>query len=126
MESELEALCRHYIDQLEGENAENALHSMMELPTEALSILMSFYRTQESHLKKRDIVHSIWQHRDKDTLGFLLGILEKEENESIWQETLDGIIALKGSSELLQLKIKESRKASSIREAIEFIEGLNA
>ncbi len=122
METELKALCCRYVDKLKGKDSESALHTLMELPNKAIPILMELYRSQDSQEIKQDIVHSIWQHRDQDALLWLIGILEKEESELIWQEALDGIITLKGTRELAKISTKNPEKAFSIQEAIELIE----
>tara|TARA_R110000823_G_scaffold216426_1_gene345984 strand:+ start:1651 stop:2031 length:381 start_codon:yes stop_codon:yes gene_type:complete len=122
MKQDLERRCSYYINRLDGHDSVAALDSLMELPDAAVPILMELYRDEPRVDVKRDIVHSIWQHRNLESLDWLLGVLVKEDAEAIWQEALDGIITLKGAYALSQLEVSCPRKSFSISEAIELLE----
>ena len=121
MKHEMEKRCRHYLALLERDDGEDALHSLMELPIDALPVLRQLYLPESSDIRKKAIVHSISQHRDINSIGFLISVLVNEDDEEIWQESLDGLIALAASEQLSSVLVNSPKKAASIKEAIQLI-----
>ena len=74
------------------------------------------------HQDRQDILHAIWQHRDIDALEFLVGIVRNSDSELIWQEAIDGILALRDKASLEIMDLPCPKKMHSINEAIELLE----
>tara|TARA_R110002073_G_scaffold332805_1_gene519350 strand:+ start:562 stop:942 length:381 start_codon:yes stop_codon:yes gene_type:complete len=122
MTQDLKYRCKHYVNQLGIEGSSDALHALIELPNDAIPILMCLYYEQHDSGIRGDIVHSIWQHRCQDSKDWLLEILKNEEHEEIWQEALDGLMTLGVKHELSSISIDSPRKTRFIKEAIELLE----
>lgn len=129
MSDELKEQAELYVSRLSGTGSEDALHSLMEFPNEALPILVELYQAETVESAKRSILHAIWQHRQESSIWFLLNVLVNENIESLWQEALDGLVAIgsiKAITELHPLSVKGSLKSRYVSEAIEQIREANA
>ncbi len=115
MGSEIEEIVTHYVKELNGSNSENAIHSLMETPNDAIPFLITKFNEEISTDNQVSIVHAIWQHRDSSTIPFLSNLLGSEA-EALWQEALDGVIAIGGKDSLLALnKAKQVLSASNVK-----------
>ena len=77
MSENLDEYVAYYLDRLEGPEAENAFHSLIEAPVEAVPLLVEAYHQQSCSSKRAAIVEILWQFRDaKTVLGELLSNLE--------------------------------------------------
>lgn len=105
---EIESEILHYVEQLRGAKSEEAFFALLHLEDKYLSTLMNAYRQQSDITVKANLVEVIWQHRQSDTLVFLLEALQ-HEHEAIWKNALDGIVTIAGENSLNLLESEKKR-----------------
>lgn len=126
MTDSLEEKINYYVGRLNGDDSENALHSLMEMPESAVPILIQKYKFINDDLIKSYMVEAIWQIRDSNCIDFLFECLN-ENDEDIWEEALNGIVTLGREKEIGRLEVllrsvsKKETKYGRFEEAIEFI-----
>ncbi len=129
MGTEIEEIVTHYVKELNGPNCEDAIHSLMETPSEAIPFLITKFNEEKNTDNQISIVHAIWQHRNPSTISFLSKLLSSD-TEMLWQEALDGLITIGGNDSLLalnqakQVLSTNNVKVRFINEAIGLINGV--
>jgi hypothetical protein len=80
----------------------------LHLDDKHLPVLINAYQ-QESDLDiKATLIEVIWQHRQPDTLPFLVEALH-HQHEVIWKNALDGIVTIGGLDGLNLLETERNR-----------------
>jgi hypothetical protein len=93
-----------YLKQLrEGRDVDDASHSLMEGDQDLLAPLMAACTQEENRHIRPDIVRCIWQHRNPTVIRFL-GQLLHDSEPAVWQEALDGLVAIGGSEAIVAVE----------------------
>ena len=117
----------YHLDRLEGAEAENAFHSLIEAPKEAVPLLIEAYQQETLFSTRAVIVEIIWQFRDPTTVPFLATAL-RDDSEEVWKQALDGLVTIGGGIALEALRSEKSslpvtsKKVEWIDEAIKQIQ----
>lgn len=91
---------------------------LRELGEAAIPELIEQFRISEEQRIRVNLVQVLWQTRSKSTLPFLLSLLNEPDDE-IWNEALDGIVAIGGPEAKSQLAYQLSLSSGERRERIE-------
>ena len=122
----LEEKVNYYIERLDGEDSVNAFHSLIQLPASVVPIIIRRYNLEDDIEFKSKLIEVIWQIRDESCKEFLYECFDDNEDE-IWEEALNGIVALASSEDVEKLELKRNGlskidpKYKRIDEAAEFI-----
>jgi hypothetical protein len=100
----------YYLEQLRQGHAEDAFFGLIEGPPDVVPALIDAFAKEENRGVRADIVRCIWQHRRPEAIGFLAEVLHDPE-PAVWQEALDGLVALGGSKGIQALQAARSRVA---------------
>ena len=96
------------VDKFLGGDEDHALHGLIELPNEALPDLIEHFRAESLAPVRALLIKAIWEHREPATIPFLAEALQ-DRDEEVWQEALDGLVALASRE---GLGVLEGAKAS--------------
>jgi hypothetical protein len=109
---------------------EEAFSELLEMPGDVLPALTAAFRTQQDPALRAFLVKAAWQRGDRQAIA-LLAEAVNQSDEEIWQEALDGLVALASPEALAVLMAARTRKfadrsvsqrfQSCAREAIEYI-----
>lgn len=91
----LEDRIAYYVPQLEGPNADNAWHSLVEEGPSAFPLIVRAFESTGDTLTKISLVQIICQYRTEDAIPFLAEQIHNSVPE-IWKTALDGLVALGG------------------------------
>jgi len=126
LKENLEEYIAYYLDRIEGPEAENAFHSLIEAPKETVPLLVKAFNNETRSSKREVILEIICQFRDPITVPILIDAM-RDDSEIIWKRALDGIVTLGGEIALEILHNEKTRfpvtrmKTEWIDEAIEQI-----
>ena len=114
-------MTRHYIAALRGSGWENAYHGLIEIGGSATVMLAEAFRSERESGLRQLLLRILWQTRSSDVLPLLVEGLQDEE-QRVWKEALDGLVALGGPHALDALRTARpqttGQKAAWIDEAI--------
>lgn len=82
---------------------ESALCSLREANDAVIPLLINALFREENRDIRGEIVHCIWQHRRPETIAFLAEALRDPE-PGVWQEALDGLVAIGGHEAIRALE----------------------
>lgn len=122
MEASLKEKVDYYIKKLETDD--DAFYSLIQLPAEAIPILIEKYKKEDDTDKRREFIEIVWEIRDRGCLEFLFECLNEEDKE-LYGEALNGIVTLgqendrKRLTEYLASIPASDPKHSAIVEAID-------
>lgn len=108
------------------EGNENAYHSLIEASHEIVPVLIQQFAKTENGECRALITEVIWQHRLPSTISFLTSALN-DNNKEVWNQALDGLVAIGGEKSRIALQEIQERMSNSdirylaITEAIEQI-----
>ncbi len=91
----MSSMIREEILRLQGPERDQAWFNLMEAPDAVLPALMEAYRSEQDAELRAVLVEVIWQHRQPASLDFLGEVLH-DPDERVWQQALDGIVAIGG------------------------------
>jgi HEAT repeat protein len=121
---------REILERFRGGAEEEAFSELLEMPGEVLPALTAAFRTQQDPALRAFLVKAAWQRGDRQAIA-LLAEAVNQSDEEIWQEALDGLVALASPEALAVLMAARTRKfadrsvsqrfQSCAREAIEYI-----
>jgi HEAT repeats len=121
----------YYLDLMRQGYAEAAFFGLIEAEQTVIPVLMEALVREENFGTHAQIVQCIWQHRRSEDISFLVGLLD-DPDSTVWQEALDGLVAIGGSEAIsglyqvrMRLPAERSGKAISvdwIDEALEQIQ----
>jgi len=98
----------YYLEQLRQGSSEDAFFALIEAGAVVLPALIEACARQENRGIRTQIVRCIWHHRRAETIGFLAGLLDDHE-QAVWQEALDGVVAIGGSEAIEALQEARAR-----------------
>jgi HEAT repeat protein len=117
----------HHLDRLDGPEAKDAFHALIEAPKQIVPLLVEAYHKRTRSSMRAAIVEVVWQFRDPGAVPFLAAAL-RDDSEEIWRQALDGLVAIGGGGALDALRghrgglPARGEKAEWIDEAIGQIE----
>jgi HEAT repeat protein len=96
----------YYVKQLREGRHGDAYFSLIE-GGPIVPLLIEAFGKDENRGIRADIVRCIWQHRRLESISFLAEVLHDPE-PAVWQEALDGLVALGGRE--VTTTLQEARK----------------
>lgn len=94
---QLPEMVKNYTNQLLGDHAGDAWHSLVELGPAALPHVIRDFEAQSSSSAKVALIRVVSEYRTKDALPFFANLLRVADGE-IWKTALDGIISIGGEA----------------------------
>jgi len=117
-----EGVFQYYLDRVTEEQSFFALIGVADV---ILPRLEAAYWEDPSPERREAIIRIIWEYRNPASLAFLAQVLD-DPADSVWQEALNGLVAIGGceARDLLQSALSKSdpKKQGWIVEAIEQVE----
>ncbi|MCA9893757.1 MAG: HEAT repeat domain-containing protein [Anaerolineae bacterium] len=115
----------YFVQQLGGEYSENAYYSLVEMDDALVPDLIAAYYAATKLRVKITIVEIVGEHRRKEDILFLIEAATNE-NASIWQAALDGLVKIGSETSVtalkeLMLRTDDHNKQEWIEEAIQQI-----
>jgi len=109
---------------------EEAFFELLEMPGDVMSALTTAFRTEQNPALRGFLVKVAWQRGDRQAIA-LLAEAVNESDEEIWQEALDGLVALASPEAVAVLTAARTRELADrsetqrfqswVSEAIEYI-----
>jgi hypothetical protein len=109
---------------------EEAFFELLEMPGDVMSTLTIAFRTEQDPAIRALLIKVAWQRGDRQAIAFLAEAVNQSDEE-IWQEALDGLVALASPEALAVLMAARTRELadesatkrfqSFVSEAIEYI-----
>ena len=114
----------HYVAQLSGPNAFNALHSLVQAGPAVLPVVVEAFKACNDPHVKLSLVQLVSEYRAAEAAPFL-GVALQERNALIWRAALDGLVILGNAAALEALRAAKStarnEQRSWIQDAIDQI-----
>jgi hypothetical protein len=98
----------YYLERLRQGQAEEAFFGLIEADSAVLPALIEAFPRDENRGIRAQIVQCIWRHRRPEALGFLADLLY-DPDKAVWQEALDGLVALGGCEAIRVLQEVQRR-----------------
>jgi hypothetical protein len=121
---------RESLERFRAGAEEEAFFELLEMPGDVMSPLTIAFRTEQDPAIRAFLVKVAWHRRDREAIA-LLAEAVNQSDEEIWQEALDGLVALASPEALAVLTAARTRdladRSASQRfqsctaEAIEYI-----
>jgi len=89
------------IEKLRSGDEHEALTELIEMPQDILPAIVQAYRNEQSPDTRMLLVKVAWERRDPAAISFISEALD-DADEYVWQEALDGCVAL-ASPEILEI-----------------------
>jgi hypothetical protein len=83
------------IAQLYGTKAESAFFTLISLP-QSFPFVEAAYRQERQPERRAALIHCLWQYRNRAALP-TLGSALRDDDDRVWKEALDGLVALGGA-----------------------------
>ena len=97
------------INKFRAGDKESAFFELLEMPGDVIPILIDYFRNEARPAVRAFIVKAAWERRDPSVIPFL-GEALNDPKEGVWQEALDGLVALASSESLAVLESARTRK----------------
>jgi hypothetical protein len=97
----------YYLERLRRGD-ENAFFGLIEADPDVVPILVEAFAKEKDREIRAEILRCIWQHRLPQTVGFLAEVLHDPE-PAVWQEALEGLVAIGGSQAVEALQAARTR-----------------
>ena len=107
MESEVKEL----VEKFRAGDQESAFHTLIELPGDILPALIEVFRSETAPDVRAFLVKVAWERRDPAVIPFL-GDALNEDDEEVWQEAFNGLVAFASMETLEILQQARSREFS--------------
>ena len=88
---------------------DNAFHGLLEMTPAILPDLMAAYRVEHDTQIRLFLLNVIWEYRDQSVIP-LLGEALFDLQKRIWQEALDGLVALASPTAVDALRAARNRQ----------------
>jgi HEAT repeat protein len=121
---------REVLERLRGGAEEEVFSELLEMPGDITSALTIAFRTEQDPAIRASLIKVAWQRGDREAIALLAEAVNQSEEE-IWQEALDGLVALASPEALAVLTAARTRELadrtasqrfqSCAGEAIEYI-----
>ena len=105
--SSAEDYVAYHLDRLRRGHAE-AFFGLIEADPTVLPVLIEAFAKEEDRGIRAEIVRCVWQYRRPEAVGFLGEALHDSE-PAVWQEALDGLVALGGERAIQALQAARAR-----------------
>src|SRR5262249_49284815 len=112
-----------YLERYRQGDGDQALHGLLELEDGALPLLAKAFCESTDTSTRAFLLNVIWQHRQPSEIPLLAQALFDSEPE-IWQEAMDGLVALASPESLQALRRARTRKFTNDHEGQRFSEWL--
>ena len=100
------------LERMRAGDTHNTFHDLIELELAVLPFLVEALGKPENIEIRPEIVRVIWERRRPDFIGFLAELLDDPE-KAVWQEALDGLVAIGGTNVIGALVGARSRIGAS-------------
>ncbi len=108
-----------YLEMFRRGDTDNAFHGLLEIDRDILPELMETFRRERGIDLREMLIEVIWEYRDRSVIPFLGEVLLDSEPR-IWQQALNGLVALACPAALDALRAARSREFPKPRETEEF------
>jgi HEAT repeat protein len=98
----------YYRERLRQGHTEEAFFGLIDADPAVLPVLIEAFAKEQDRGVRAAIVRCIWQHRRPETVSFLADVLHDPE-PAVWQEALDGLVALGGDRAIQALQAARAR-----------------
>jgi hypothetical protein len=92
---DLEECVAYYLNRVREGWGDDAFCGLIQADAAVIPHLIHALARAENRDIRGEIVHCIWQHRRPETIAFLAEALRDPE-PCVWQEALDGLVAMGG------------------------------
>ena len=107
MDTEIKAV----LDKFYRGDKESAFFELLEMPGDVLPNLIGVFRSERRPASRAFLVKVAWERRDRSVIPFR-GEALMDSKEQVWQEALDGLVALASMESLEILQQARSRQFS--------------
>ena len=97
------------IDKFRTGDKEDSFFELLEMPGDVIPVLINYFRNEARPAVRAFLVKAAWERRDPSVIPFL-GEALNDSKEGVWQEALDGLVALASSESLAVLESARTRK----------------
>lgn len=101
--SSADELVAYYLERWHKGHGDDAFFGLIEADPAVLPVLMEAFANETDREIRAFIVHCIWQHRRREAINLLAEVLHDPE-PTIWQQALDGLVALGGDEAIHALQ----------------------
>jgi hypothetical protein len=108
-----------YLHCLREGDAERAFHGLLESSHDILPALSAAFWSESDSRVREFLVQVVWQHRQQSTIPFL-GEALLDPEPRVWQEAIDGLVALASPAALDVLRAARTRQFPQAAEAEDF------
>ena len=98
-----------YLEMYNSGDYDNAFHGLLEMTPAILPDLMAAYHIERDTLTRLFLLNVIWEYRDQSAIP-LLGEALFDLQKLIWQEALDGLVALASPTAVDALRAARNRQ----------------
>src|SRR5262249_58337453 len=88
--------------------AEDAFFGLIAADPGIVPVLIEAFAREENRGIRAQILQYIWQHRRPEDIGFLAELLSDSE-KAVWQEALDGLVAIGGREAIQALQAARTK-----------------
>ena len=121
---------REILERFRSGAEEEAFFELLEMPSDIVPALTTAFRTEQNSALRAFLIKVAWQRGDRQAIA-LLAEAVNQSDEQIWQEALDGLVALASPQALAVLMAVKTRELSDrsatrrfqscVTEALEYI-----
>lgn len=97
------------VEEFRTGDKESAFFTLLDISGDVLPALMEVFWTERSPKVRAFLVKVAWERREQSLIPFL-GKALIENDEEVWQEALDGLVAFSSQESLEVLQSARSRK----------------
>ena len=108
------------IDKFRGGAEEDAFFELLEMPGDVIPAVVACFHSEALEPVRAFLVKAAWERRDPSIIPFL-GEALHDSGEQVWQEALDGLVALASSESLDVLQSARIRKFADDADQKRFI-----
>lgn len=101
------------IEKFRSGDEDGALRGLIELPDDAVPELIGRFRTETLAPVRALLVKALWERRAPSLIQFL-GEALRDSEEEVWQEALDGLVALASNDALAALHAARLQGANRV------------
>jgi HEAT repeat protein len=121
---------RAIFDRFRSGAEEEAFFELLEMPGDVVPALTTAFRTEQNPALRTFVIKVAWQRGDRQAIALLAEAINQSD-EQIWQEALDGLVALASPEAVSVLTVAKTRELadesathrfqSCVTEALEYI-----
>ncbi|HTQ39337.1 MAG TPA: HEAT repeat domain-containing protein [Pirellulales bacterium] len=109
----------YYLERLRAEDNSAAFFGLLESDSSVVPDLVALYRSESDPSIREFAIEVLWQRRDLSIIP-LLGEALHDPNTAVWQQALDGLVALASPESLAVLRQAQTKQFSKQGDAQEF------